>query len=517
MSDDLGDSRSTDRIGNRGRRWRLADLFDLDALLIRDEASAPGVLEDRDGAWGREFGIRTDRFPPPAERERVLRWWLERRRAEAGEPLPGEVFERARRRAGWVLAVLGFAAGAGASRVLLAFDGTAPVNVSGFLFVLVGGQALLLLLTVGLTLRRWRRGSSSRGPVAAAAVAIWRGALGLIRRVRPAAGGPSPEAVDTFFRERGTALYWPLVRLSQIGGVGFNLGALVAMLLILLVGDRAFGWQSTLIREPETLSGIIEFVATPWSGLFPDAVPSAEAVAGSRIVLKDGVEQLASTNLQAWVPFLIAALCTYGLFPRLVLWGVARVGERWSAAALPRESVRTDAVIARMRSGNLDPLESTDRPEGPVAPDRLDRDSALAGSDAIVICEEGPGARRWVNNRGAVERLLGFGLPVFREYDPVFPGGLDDALGEGPHDRYGLVVVVCDGALAPVAEQLDAMRGLRARVGTATRLAIVLHGAPDCNGLWGAPPAAMVSVWRKRFGELGDRFLTVAAVEGGSD
>ena len=57
-------------------------------------------------------------------------------------------------------------------------------------------------------------------------------------------------------------LVWPLLMITQIFGVFFNVGVLVALLLP-LGRDVAFGWQSTVKTSPDTVYQLVSSIAAP--------------------------------------------------------------------------------------------------------------------------------------------------------------------------------------------------------------------------------------------------------------
>jgi hypothetical protein len=120
-------------------------------------------------------------------------------------------------------------------------------------------------------------------------------------------------------------LIWPLLIITQIFGVFFNVGVLIALLLP-LGRDVAFGWQSTLTTSPQTVYRLVSTIAVPWSSL-PNAHPTREDVVQSRFSYSEGIHLLSLPAMTSWWPFLFYATLFYGFLVRifLLLWCAFRL------------------------------------------------------------------------------------------------------------------------------------------------------------------------------------------------
>lgn len=116
-------------------------------------------------------------------------------------------------------------------------------------------------------------------------------------------------------------LFWNFFILSQCASVLFFVGVLGGTLIKILASDLAFGWQTTLDTGPELINSIVNFIAVPWSWFVPEAfgTPGLEEIIGSKIVLKDGIKSLSTSNMTAWWPFLCLSVFFYGFIPRFCL------------------------------------------------------------------------------------------------------------------------------------------------------------------------------------------------------
>ena len=142
-----------------------------------------------------------------------------------------------------------------AAALLLAYTGDEPVNVGWFFACTVGIQWLILLASLLIWfLRRTTHLFENFRPLRnLLAGLLW--SLSAALQQLPGEQRQRVRARLTGIRRKGEVfqlLVWPLLMISQIFGVFFNVGVLVALLLP-LGRDVAFGWQSTLKASPETV------------------------------------------------------------------------------------------------------------------------------------------------------------------------------------------------------------------------------------------------------------------------
>ncbi|KAA6186652.1 DUF2868 domain-containing protein [Thiohalocapsa marina] len=375
-------------------QWSVPDLIDFDYFVNEDERRARESAAERRRLAERDRGLYRERIQAacgkvpehtPRHRSQALRRWLStRRRAE--DPalrglLPGAVYARGQRLVTTWLGVGGFVVGVGVASALLHYDGQHPVNVSWYIFVLVLVQLLLVGLTVGLWYAR-RRG------VIRAAVEDFS-LLGHL--IKPLFGRTARWVqrqrlahVPPDVRERaearqgllqghyalyGPAAYLPMLIPVQVFGIGFNVGAILITVALEWFTDLAFGWGSALNVGPETIHAVAHVIALPWSWLFGEGVgvPTLEQVAGTRIALKDPLFLFDADNLRSWRWFLVLAVFTYGLLPRLALLGLSLRKQRRTLAELPFTHQRTQALYARMLTPSLETRgDSGAGPEMPI-------------------------------------------------------------------------------------------------------------------------------------------------------
>lgn len=374
-------------------RWRLPDLLDFDYYVDRDEQRMRQEPAERKRLAERERRLYRERIAPrvkapehtPAHRSAALRRWLGIRRgsedASIRALLPGSAFARGQRLVAIALAVLGFLGGVGVASALLHYEGDQPVNVSWYVFVLVILQVLLLIATAVA----WyaRRSHTMQAAVQDFSLVghllkpLFGAAARWVQHQRLAHVPPDVREhakartglLSGHFSLYGPAAYLPMLIPAQLFGIGFNVGVILTTVALEWFTDMAFGWGSALDVQPGTIHTLAHIIALPWSWLFGDGVgvPTLEQVQGTRISLKDPLFIMDAEHLRSWRWFLVLAVFTYGLLPRLVLLGLSLLTVRRTLAALPFTHQRTQALYARMITPQLETAGGTGHgPEMPI-------------------------------------------------------------------------------------------------------------------------------------------------------
>jgi hypothetical protein len=483
----------------------LARLIDL-ALQLEADAQRPAEeLRRRDRVLGQQLGASSG--------DARLRAWLERVRPAD----PGSTGARAARalRGLSVLATgLGVLLGAGSAAALFWYDGTHPVNVVRLLGFFVGLQLLLLLGTAVLCLpERWRRRLPGLDLAKDLLVLLSPGRLvGSLRRVLPAG---QREAATRFasLAGRHRRLYgdvekWLWLATSQRFGVALHAGALGTALALVAFTDLAFGWSTTLAVDPGALHRLTNALSLPWSGLWPDAVPSAtliEATQYFRGASGGGHDPLRSAP---WWRFVAACMLCYALLPRVGLLAFAswRLG-----AALRRARSVVPGVYALRDRLDRSLVETT--AEGAEAPGPTPVTGVRRAAAAPA-----PGARCaaliWAGfPLASAESLQRVGL-VATSLQRAGEGALEAdaaaiaALRRAPRDE--LVAVVVKAWEPPVLELQDFLRALRTALG-AGRVVALVPLALDAAGEPSVPDAAARAIWQHALARSSDPWLVLHA------
>ncbi len=428
--------------------WRIPDILDLEYLLGQDEDTDPAELARRDRGIYLEFIGPQDGDSRPEPGVLLHRWLQIRRRMAkeeggAGTILPGRLWEEIYSLLRFLAMLAGLVAGGGLAYSFLAYSGTRPVNVALYLGTFVVTQQCLLLLLATLALYRLLSGRGLRSSLLYSLLArlvtnlLVRLRGGLLRqldagrrlRLLAVLGHGSAR-----LRSHGSLLLWPMFILVQLFAASFNTGVLAATLVKVVTADVAFGWQSTLQVSAGAVARLVRLLALPWSWFLPPGIsyPSLARIEGSRMVLKDGIYHLATTDLVSWWPFLCLAVLFYGLLPRLALLLAGHLGLRRALARYRCDGPACSRLLHRMLAPGLrtgasgqgaQPAESSTAPgmrrttAGSGPPDAGGWEERTAG-----LAE----SRRSVPRRAAPEqeeRTPGHRPPAVPEPQPAPPAG----------------------------------------------------------------------------------------------
>lgn len=509
-------------------RWHIRDIIDLEYFLHQD----PETVSGRDRQVYLEY---TRSHPGPPKRRALLKYWLEdRRRREAdrdrAEAMPGAIYSETAALASLILCALALATGTVLAWTLLSYSGRTPVNVFTCLWVLLAPQVLLLLiLLVSACISRISQGGGLKNRYPWITVLIRRlaerilhyagksltkdrknrlqSALGLVGQTRTVYGG---------------IFFWPVFNLAQAAGVCFNIGILAAMLLRITITDVAFGWQSTLQPDPQTVYRIVEIMAAPWAWFTAEPVthPTAAQIAGSKMVLKDGIYHLSTRDLGSWWPFLCLSVTFYGLLPRIALLILGAWRQKRELAALKFTHAACDRLWQRMTAPWV---KTSSRAYGRAAPEEPAtasgfNDSPNNGFDgkslipAIVAVPE-----EIAPDHEALERQLGFRLGAVPTAVITVNGDMDadaeklaralQSLQPGESHR---LVIIQESWQPPIKENLAWIRGMKQAAGPESGAIVGLIGKPEKTGSFSAPvPEAERIIWQQAVNSLGDPYIRV--------
>ena len=329
--------------------WKIADVLDFEWLLADDGELDQAALRSRDRALSAQV-LASDQSQKARSRSEIFWAWLQARRRELDETLPGEYFLTA-----WqLLVVLSALTGIGlgmsvAAALLLAYTGEEPVNVAWFFACTVGIQWLILLASLLIWfLRRTTHLFENFRPLRnLLAGLLW--SLSAALQQLPGEQRQRVRARLIGIRRKNEVfqlLVWPLLMITQIFGVFFNVGVLVALLLP-LGRDVAFGWQSTLQTSPETVYRLVSSVAAPWSFL-PQPHPTREDVLQSRFSYSEGIHSLSLPATTSWWPFLFYATLFYGFLVRIALLVWCAVGLRAALRGFSFNHAGHNALFRRL-------------------------------------------------------------------------------------------------------------------------------------------------------------------------
>lgn len=471
---------------------QLDDYLDLEWFLEKDRILAPGEILDRDRKIG--LAAKAGAVPPKLH----AAYWLEHRRDADAGGLPSRSLSLALVALRLVFAVGGLLAGISLVRALLLYSGVEPVNVSVFLLLAVFPQAGLSLLGAGLLAFRGLRRNEFRVPLRFVFNFLWR---------RPGSLSPQAGFVRSLFLQRGwpaRMLGWESLRLMHLGGACLALGSLAGLAVSVAVTDLAFGWQSTLQVGAQGMHSLVSTLSAPWSWLPATwgLTPTLVQIEGSRIILKDGIEALASADLVAWWPFLCMCLVVYALLPRFLLlvsahWMLRRVEQRFVHPDLGR-------IIDRMQSPLLGSASAGEAPSAPLPlglkPASAAEHSGLKpGSEVGCVLVLPPELVGRIGDDLLIDltqRVCGY--PAGRIISATLDQDgvrqmLDDCAGLDWVGGFERFVVLVEAWQPPIRENLQALTLLGQEEGR--RLILVFCGRPSGGNWLTAPDDAEREVW----------------------
>ena len=511
--------------------FTLPDILDLEFLFKRDEPRLEQgddtELRQRDRGIYLTTGL--DPAAEPATRE-LAGLWLKARRQEYQRqqvPLPGQIWQETTTFSAVVFFLVSLLTGVGMAASFLRYDGTTPVNVSGFFATFILVQLLLVVLNLGLfAYRLVHRVKAPKSVLYALLVrALVRLFTSLFKRSQkqlPASRRLDLQAGSGSLRQLrhlyGNLLLWPAFILLQLAGIGFNLGVLLTLLAKISFTDVAFGWQSTLPLTDTFLAELVRWIALPWAWLLPTewAYPGIEQIIGSKIILIEGNWRLTSAGLASWWPFLLCGVLIYGLLPRLLLlvWGSYQLGHGLRYLGFDSASFR------QLRRRMLTPLVQTEAQQQipPVArheptPKHKLKKLTLTGKGHLVLIPD----ELWDS---CPIDLLAPHLAVLDKASPLVPlrygaieqsgtSFLDQISNRLQEQNLAGIVVVQEAWQPPIREITTLLGQLRRMIGASSSLAVALVGRPAADNPLTPVHPQDLAIWLKTTTALADPYLDV--------
>jgi len=521
--------------------WRIEDLIDLEYFLKKDEEEDAAAISLRD----RHFFL-TDISPrlklsngfEKKDRKAAIRIWLESRRktdTASGEkqlPSPGKLFADLLSLVSVILLITGTVTGAGLAFGVLQYKGSEPINVSTYLGVFVLLQILLigLLLTLSICRRfitslrylsfvHWIIGSLVSSLFQKAAIKT-RGSLSADTRNRLSAISGMIKGQKHLY---GSVFYWPLFMLTQLFGIGFNLGALGASLLRIMGSDLAFGWQSTIQFSAQAVYLFVKTMALPWSFYIPPplAHPTYGQIIGSHMVLKEGIYRLTTPDLVSWWPFLLLSVCYYGFLPRLVLFITAVVAKRKAIGKLELNHSSCNRLLRHMTTPNVETEGqriinqdlSASENQFTETPKIIQEKWGLPAKDCwVLVPEDLADLLRDPDLEGLMNHVPGISLnrriTISADFEKDHEA-LAEMTSENIDENNLAILLVQEGWMPPIAESLLYLTKLRELLGHQVAVIVFLIGKPASDHGFTAVDARDWRIWKQAVETLSDPFLEI--------
>ncbi len=360
--------------------WKLEDILDLNFLSKLDDLSG-SKRHQRDRKI--YLDAQETSTPHSSHLERLQLWLAAERSSHQkslGERIQGSSLAKSIHTFKILLIGAGFFLGAGTGLSYFVYTGKTPLNVFAFfsLFILPQLFIITLLLSKSLFIKLAQKPLTSS--MSMLLQVFTKIIISLNRRgKRNRNVFAEHSSVDYFSPEERRILFYPLFLGSQLFGIALNLGLVAITALKIATSDLAFGWQTTLQIGADKLFSLVKLIATPWSWLLPQdiAYPSLEHIEGSRIILKDGIIDLATENLISWWPFLLLSLLIYGLLPRIVLAATAILMEKKINRSF-LNSARFHQITERMQT----PIVSTQAE--PIIGQKIESDDTPINTSSLT-------------------------------------------------------------------------------------------------------------------------------------
>ncbi|EDY82024.1 hypothetical protein VDG1235_1644 [Verrucomicrobiia bacterium DG1235] len=505
--------------GERDGPWRMEEQIGFECALARDEREEWQVLRERDGS----LKIPADLWEGRKYRIIARKWLGERLKQDPSIKLASDSLGQSLGVAAQLLGVGGGLLGVALATGALAYTGAAPVNVSAFFFVFVLLQALFacLLLFPFLLPRSLKEGLVG-SPLFRFARFVFGFAFEKTQALasRFLEGRKRHDAAEIVGMVRSRlALHkdvvkWLSFRMAQGTALCFNLGALAALLAAVIFSDRAFGWQTTLNVSTESIHTIVAFFASPWAWFYGEGLgyPDLAQIEGSRIVLKEGIRTLATSDLSAWWRFLALGMVTYGVLPRLVFWGLGHLQTRAALRRYDFGNASAQRLFERLRPASVnfegEDLEQASSLSSESEQEEL-RVKGLSATQRLcclfsgelaeafdVVALRAALARRWNVPEVNIEMRISEGGVLFPE------SGFEAEVGV----QYALVF---ESWMPPIKEVERQIKALRERLDERDLIKLVLLGIPGSgeHAISLHPEQQYREVWDRFTRSQGDPYL----------
>lgn len=498
---------------------KLADLVDLELQLDNDRLLDEATLQKRDRRIGR---VISGQGTSVAERHRFFLEWLRSIRKDRGSS-PGEHLQRGYRLVSWALIGLGLILGVSTTRVVLAYDGSVPVNVIHVLAVFVFFQlALLALLGLSSVIRIVLK-PLSPGPIYRVLRYVgvrWSRVGDVLPSWIPSKGKSVDVALGRLKAHEavyGNVERWFLIRLSQVFGVTFNVAALLTFLYLVTFSDLAFGWSTTLELSAQQFQDMVSVLSEPWVWALESARPTVELIEESRFFRLEGWSgQLHDAAfIGGWWPFLLMALLVYGLLPRMGLLVLSEVRIRRMLATIPLDHGEFQALFERLTGPRITTWSDSKR--GTTAKDNSESvqpaeclEISSACSECTVVVWGDPDISEEQVKYHVLRR---FNWSLIQTLEAGHGPQRNDEqtctlLAEESKNASHPIVVVAESFEAPTKEVVEFFRQVRVAVGHNRHCVVALVNRNQQGGLV-QPAADDFALWQTRLRTLGDPYLRV--------
>lgn len=521
-------------------KWTYRDIIDLEYLLFTDSSGNSLSLDDkarrdRDAYSGlMEKGLIS---ASSSDRDLLLAWTRKMAESDSGK-MPGTAAMAVWRYLLAAMAFGGVLTGLSIVSAVLYYNGREPVNVAAFLGVTVLPHWIFLLL-LGLRSLICFFTEKREGRHYPFLYSGIRKISEIFLKSGLYAIGQGGESLSLWLMKiskvYSSAFFWPILILAQVFGLFTALSSLAFTLMRVAFTDLAFGWQSTLDTAPGKIHAIAALMSSPWSWFLGEGLgfPDSASVAGSRMVLKEGMMSLSTPDLASWWPFLCLCIFFYAFIPRLILLGAGLIKAGRYPGIADLCHAECAHLVLRMRSplfdtradekngcdkieipendpGSSPPIVYTEEPVAPAEPveavasnehfgivlvsaDFMD----LAGEDAII---------------SGVSMFSGKTVSgvICYEPEPFFEKKAIEKLKAMLSGRDSFsVCLIMEAWQPPILEIMDFVKMVRSAAGKKTIISIMLAGKPRSESVFTKPSETDRSIWSSSVARLLDPYILI--------
>lgn len=498
--------------------------------LRADAACDSTVLRQRDRAIGQSLVAL--RGKPIAQ----LNAWLQHVARHDTRTLAQQV-AHARRVLSLLVLLAGLLAGNGTAALVFYYDGTQPINVLPVLSVFV------LLPLVSLVFLGMRAVLGKLIPLLLGrpglqpSLSLWFAALmALIQRLLPQQYREAMQLMlgwsRAHYRLYGRVHRWSLLTWSQLFALAFMLSAIAWFVFRLSTTDMAFVWSTTLDIEPQTMAAITNSLALPWTHLAPQATIDLDTIRNTRYFR--AYHRVVPPDVQAealgrWWPFVLAAMITYGVVPRLLVLTIClwrqRVALRWCLVHTPGAAEvldRLNSPIVETAAADAMPPSTYERLT-PVPDDRampgasVPLDNSIGSSQAVVITWANVPVRDSDVRQHILQHLdvqvtsiwTAGGATTPEDDQRVLHAAAEALRARSSTPRVLLMLV--KAWEPPMLEVVDFLGALRRAIGEGERI-VVLPIAMSSQTLASHVYEQQCDIWQRKLATVGDPWLRVQSL-----
>lgn len=254
--------------------------------------------------------------------------------------------------------------------------------------------------------------------------------------------------------------------------IALNFGLLLALSLRIIGTDLAFGWQSTLHITSENMFRMVQALSLPWA--WTDLpTPDIAQIAGSKIILKDGLFHLLQSDLVSWWPFLIMSLISYSFLPRCVVLIYALIKEQQNLKQVCQNDRNAKNILQRMLSPVVEshieitkrhPTKNHTPDTSPLFTEQSHQRNALLFIPYDIYPLEPSALQQWLHEEA---------YSCNKQYIFMKSYGEDEALLKTLEKSERDIVIFMEAHMPPLAEFLSFVQRLQKKTETYVHISLI--------------------------------------------